>query len=122
MAKVRIKDAEVLLRGKRYDGAAYLCGYAIEMMLKARICKTLKWAHFKAEQRGYAFLKTHDLEFLLDISGIGYKIKTVAHFADWSAVNFWKPEVIRYQPTKNQVPAPTAVNMIASAKKLMRVL
>jgi HEPN domain-containing protein len=42
----RLRDAELLLNGGRYDGAAYLCGYAVELTLKARICRTLKWAGF----------------------------------------------------------------------------
>jgi len=29
IAKARIKDAEVLWMAKRYDGAVYICGYAI---------------------------------------------------------------------------------------------
>ena len=28
IAKARLKDAQVLLRGNRYEGAIYLCGYA----------------------------------------------------------------------------------------------
>jgi hypothetical protein len=35
-------DAEVLLNAKRFDGSVYLCGYAIELGLKKRICETLK--------------------------------------------------------------------------------
>lgn len=39
-ARARLRDAQVLLRGKRLDGAVYLCGYAVEIALKARICRT----------------------------------------------------------------------------------
>ena len=42
IAKARLKDAEALLAAHRYDGAIYLCGYAVELALKARICQTLK--------------------------------------------------------------------------------
>ena len=48
IAKARLKDAQVLLRGNRFDGAIYLCGYAIELALKARICQTLKWGGYPA--------------------------------------------------------------------------
>ncbi|NLJ29092.1 MAG: HEPN domain-containing protein [Deltaproteobacteria bacterium] len=41
IAQARFKDADVLLKAWRYDGAIYLCGYAIELALKARICKIL---------------------------------------------------------------------------------
>ncbi|RCR70169.1 HEPN domain-containing protein [Larkinella punicea] len=42
IAQARLHDAKVLLDAGRYDGATYLCGYAIELGLKLRICKTLK--------------------------------------------------------------------------------
>jgi hypothetical protein len=31
------------LKAERFDGAFYLSGYAVELALKARICRTLKW-------------------------------------------------------------------------------
>lgn len=46
LAQARIKDAEVLYANRRYAGAVYLCGYAVELALKARICHTLKWLEF----------------------------------------------------------------------------
>jgi hypothetical protein len=46
LAADRLKDAQSLLKAKRYNGAIYLCGYAVELALKARICQTLKWADF----------------------------------------------------------------------------
>jgi HEPN domain-containing protein len=36
ISRARLRDAKVLLKGKRLDGAAYLCGYAVELALKAR--------------------------------------------------------------------------------------
>ena len=42
IARARLQDADILLTSGRYDGAIYLCGYAIELALKARICQTLK--------------------------------------------------------------------------------
>src|SRR3972149_4648130 len=43
IAEARLKDAKVLFNSKRYDGGIYLCGYAVEVALKARICSTLRW-------------------------------------------------------------------------------
>ena len=37
IARERIKDAEALLRAERFEGAMYICGYAVEMALKARM-------------------------------------------------------------------------------------
>lgn len=46
LCKERLKDAEILIKAQRYDGAYYLCGYVIELALKKRICKTLNWDGF----------------------------------------------------------------------------
>jgi hypothetical protein len=35
LARIRLKEARVLLQAKCFDGAYYLCGYAIECGLKA---------------------------------------------------------------------------------------
>jgi HEPN domain-containing protein len=35
IARARLDDARVLLRGKRFDGAVYLSGYSVEVALKA---------------------------------------------------------------------------------------
>jgi hypothetical protein len=46
LARARIKEAQILFDVKRYDAATYLCGYAMELALKARICQTLGYIHF----------------------------------------------------------------------------
>jgi len=46
LAKARIKESKTLFDTKQYDTATYLCGYAVELALKARICRTLKWSEF----------------------------------------------------------------------------
>jgi HEPN domain-containing protein len=78
LAKARHEDARVLLLGKRYESAMYLCGYAIELSLKARICRTLKWVGYPATARefgDYKSFKTHNLNVLLRLSGIDDKVK-----------------------------------------------
>lgn len=99
IARARLKDAKVLFQAKRYDGSAYLCGYAIELWLKARICRTLGWEEFPSTRKEFKDLlsfKTHDLDILLRLSGVEKKVKT-RFLAEWSAVAKWKPEG-RYQP------------------------
>jgi len=44
MAQAKLEDAEALLQAKRYDSAVYICGYAIELALKARICTSFQTA------------------------------------------------------------------------------
>src|SRR5437588_10153167 len=99
IARARLKDAEALLLRKRYDGAAYLSGYAAEVALKARIAKTLKWSGFpssRGEFEGLQSFRTHELPLLLRLSGWEAKIK--ARFpAAWLFVSQWNPES-RYLP------------------------
>jgi len=122
MARARLCDARVLLRSERFDGAFYLCGYAVELALKARICRTLRWSGFPEtgqDFKGLQSIKTHDLEILLRVSGIEAKIKT-EHLAEWSVVLDWNPEK-RYQSI-GQSTAQQATDMVTCAKRLLEVL
>jgi hypothetical protein len=77
-----------------FDGAFYLSGYAVELALKARICRTLKWREFPQSGRefeDFRSLRTHDLEVLLKFSGIGERVKA-NHAAAWTVVVRWDPE------------------------------
>lgn len=94
IANDRLLDAEVLFKGNRYDGAVYICGYAVEVALKYRICITLNWTAFpstKKEFENYRSLKVHDLDLLLSFTGIESRIKSNS-LADWSIVSKWDPE------------------------------
>lgn len=106
----------------RYDGAAYLCGYAIELALKARICRTLRWAGFPetdGEFRGVHCFKVHNFDVLLRLSGIEAKIKS-AHLASWSVVSGWRPES-RYNLVGTTTRA-KAEEMIRETELLLGVL
>jgi HEPN domain-containing protein len=35
----RLDEAQVLFTSRKFDGAFYLAGYAVELMLKTRICE-----------------------------------------------------------------------------------
>ena len=119
IAKERLKDAEVLAASQRYQGAIYLCGYAVELGLKARICKTLKWPGYPSNNKefnDFKSFKTHDLDVLLHLTGIEDKIKTML-LAEWSAVAEWDPES-RYNPIGNVSPADVQL-MLSSATSLL---
>ncbi|MCP4113130.1 MAG: HEPN domain-containing protein [Desulfobacteraceae bacterium] len=122
LAKARLKDSEILFRNRRYDSAIYLCGYAVELALKARICRALKWMDFPSSNRefsDYKSLKTHNLDALLTFSGVEGKIKS-NFFFEWSVVTQWKPED-RYRPlgTANRI---TANDMINATERLIMAL
>ena len=121
-ARAKLKDAEVLLRYRRYDGAIYLCGYVVELILKSRTCKTLNWPDFPekgGEFKNLQSFKTHNLDALLSLSGLETKIKA-DHFIDWNVVNKWNPEM-RYGATGANR-ASDAREMINSVKSLMLVI
>ena len=122
IATARLQDAELLLTNGRYDGAAYLCGYVLELRLKYRICVTLRWAGFPESNKefdGLQSFKTHDLNFLLKLSGIYDKVKS-SNLGDWSAVSHWKPEW-RYTPVGTTTSV-GAANMIMATKRLLKIL
>lgn len=118
IARARLDDADALVNAGRHDGAVYVCGYAIELGLKARICRTLHWTEYKT-QRDYQSFKTHDLNVLLSLSGVEEKVKG-SHFAEWSVVVGWRPEA-RYEPI-GSVSEDKARSMIKSAKAVLGAL
>ncbi len=122
IARARLKDAEALFQNGRYDGSIYLCGYAAEVGLKNKICKTLGWAGFPSTGKEFQDLqsfKTHKLDILLSLSGAEEKIKE-NFLAQWSAVANWYPEV-RYKKIGSATKQ-TAKIMIESTKILLNAL
>ena len=78
LSLARQEDASELSGVGRYDAAVYLSGYAVELALKARICETLGWIEFpstRGEFHKYQSLQTHELEVLLEFSGIKGMVK-----------------------------------------------
>ena len=122
ISKARLQDAEILFQSRRYDGSIYLCGYAIEIGLKNKICKTLRWKEFPlspGEFQNLQSFKTHKLDILLKLSGAESKIK-VNFLADWSVVARWDPEA-RYQPIGTATRQESR-SMIDSTKSILRQL
>jgi HEPN domain-containing protein len=103
MAISRLKDAEILVKNKRYDGAYYLAGYVVEYSLKAVIAKLIpqKVYGFPSTREDFNILsnlKEHNFEKLLEIIK-PYKTDQ-ASFKDkfkkeWGVILLWTPE-IRY--------------------------
>lgn len=119
LAYERFADAKVLQTGDRLEGAVYICGYAVEMKLKYRICKTLDWDDYPSDgkERNRSF-KTHKLEDLLHFSGAKKQIKA-RFIAEWSIVVKWDPE-IRYSSEKQTREA--VRNMIKATETLLNNL
>lgn len=103
IALTRLEEAKILHKNSKYDGAAYLCGYVLEIALKARICRLL---HLKEYPDTTGELKkvfaVHNFETLLKLSGLESKLlltkqKRPELFTNWSMVTGWTPES-RYKP------------------------
>ena len=122
VSKGRLKDAEVLQGAGRFDGAFYMSGYAVEIALKARACRTLKWEGFPdtaSEFKALQSFKTHNLPVLLKLSGTETKIKS-RFISEWSVVLNWSPES-RYHKIGTTTKQ-DAIKMINAAKNLVTVL
>lgn len=95
LSKARLEDAKALYQAGRYEGAVYICGYAVELGLKKKICITLGWSEY-AEK--YTSFKTHALEVLLHFSGVESYINQNL-LSEWSVVMSWNSE-LRYSSKK----------------------
>ena len=122
VASARLDDARALVGAGRFDGAVYLCGYAVEIALKARICRTLHWSGFpssRGEFQNLESFRTHDLEVLLRLSGFEAEIKQ-NHFGVWNPLAVWKVET-RYNVIGTASP-PEAAKMIAAADAFLALI
>jgi hypothetical protein len=100
LAFLRMKEAETLFDAGLYDGAAYLCGYVVELALKARICKHLCLPEYPDSGTHKKFFAVHDFDHLLLLSGLKPEV-SLTHdpelFNNWSVATPWNPER-RYLP------------------------
>ena len=123
LSEARLEDARALLLAGRNEGSLYLCGYAVELALKARICETLGWRWFPdtgREAADYRSFRTHDLEVLLHLSGVYDRIAGGLK-EDWARVLKWRPE-LRYAPSNADTETPTAAIMLSSAERILGAL
>ena len=99
-----------------------MCGYAVEVALKARICRTLNWSEFprtNKEFESYRSFQTHNLDVLLRLSGQEARVRQ-QYSNIWSLVAVWNPE-LRY----NEIGTATegdAVIMIGVVEGLLEIL
>jgi HEPN domain-containing protein len=97
LACLRLKEAEALFEAGCYDGCAYLCGYVVELALKAAVCANLAVVTYPEKRLEGAF-RTHVLEDLKLVAGMDDAfIGNNALLANWSVAVKWKPER-RYEP------------------------
>lgn len=74
LSAIRIKEAKALLDKGLYDGAYYLCGYAIECALKARIARNVQQYDFP-DKKVVIDSYTHDIKKLVKVAGLDSKLE-----------------------------------------------
>ena len=96
LSRLRLREAGLLLRNQRYEGAYYLTGYVIEAALKACIAKQTKRHEFpdrKTVNESYS----HDLEKLVRVAGLHRSLdaetrQDKAFEVNWSVIKDWSEE------------------------------
>jgi hypothetical protein len=117
LAKDRLEDAKILLINKRNDGAFYLAGYAVELVLKAKVCEHLDiddlfsdnpTSHSKGGSLGKfrEAVKTHDFTLLFNLCGLGKKLNeeksiNMDFYKNYSSLENWN-ESARYKRGKKE--------------------
>lgn len=117
--------AKALVKHKMWGDAAYTCGYAVELMLKARICVDRKLAGFPESRPEFKHLKTtkgldlqtHDFECLLNMTTLASHVKQGC-LKEWGACLQWGP-AMRYQPM-GTITEVSATELIRSAVVIIR--
>lgn len=120
LANERLSEAKILCDNGKYDGAFYLAGYSIELILKAKICNQLGVDNlFDEECKVHGIrevrkaIKTHDIAVLLIFSGLRKKFEiaksenrvleqTNIRLFDTAGHCVWN-EQIRYQSVGSQL-------------------
>lgn len=123
-AREYLRAAKLLRTRRSYDAAVYLCGYAVEIALKARICRALKWTtgfpetNAEFQEKG-PLLKTHSFRVLIHYTSLQERIKR-DHLLDWSTALRWSPEQ-RYDPIGTKT-LYDADQMVGATQRLLRTL
>ncbi len=82
-AREYLRAAKLLRTRRSYDASVYLCGYAVEIALKACICRTLNWTtgfpETNAEFRSKGNLKTQIWKFFWTTQVFRIKSGRLAH-------------------------------------------
>ncbi len=95
LAKIRIREARVLLEAGEYSGAYYLSGYAVECALKACFAKTVNRHDFPEKGRADKVF-IHRLPELVSMVGLGpalnESLSDPAFELRWNVVRDWNEQ------------------------------
>lgn len=104
----RVEDASILLDARRWSGAYYMVGYAVECALKACIAKQTAEHDFPDKvfvQKSF----THELSELMDLNGLKLQLKldttpaaNPALGINWQVAKAWNERARYEQKTEVQ--------------------
>ena len=119
LARLRLREARLLLNNRYYEGAYYLAGYSIECAIKACIAKTVNQYDFPNKQLATDSY-SHKIEQLIRVAGLTpqltAQINTNRTFEiNWSLVTDWS-ENERYTPTVTSQRAKDLYSAITSRR------
>jgi hypothetical protein len=124
IATTRLGDARILLKNNRFDGAGYLCGYAVEVALKLQVCLFRRWEGQPENERenlSFQILRTHDLNSLLQLTNINVQRQIKGrHIAEWAIIRNWHPGA-RYHPI-GSVTRGGAEGLLQATELLLKIL
>lgn len=97
LARMRLKDARILMRSGSVEGAYYLTGLAVECAMKACIAKNTKRHDFPPNQNTVRDIYTHDLGKLIKVAGLQTALdantnKNASFNKSWGVVKAWNVE------------------------------
>ena len=122
-AWIKQQAAKALFDKKLWADAVHNCGYAVELILKARICVDHNLtgfpennAEFKIAKAAGLDLKTHDLEKLLNMTSLAAHVKQDA-LKEWSICLKWSPEGRYHMDKENET---SAAELIRSAVEILK--
>ncbi|MDD2723494.1 MAG: hypothetical protein PHH59_05640 [Methylovulum sp.] len=145
LADVRLEEAEILCVAGKYDGAFYLAGYSVELMLKAKICENfgIDALFDESLQTPYGIravrdsVKKHDIRVLFIYSGLlakfqkakAYKQKLMTAYSylikasgkDTKEDTLWS-EQVRYLPigSKKQQEVQELIELLKDNEGLLK--
>src|SRR2546430_10256033 len=94
LARMRLRDARVLMQGGNTEGAYYLTGLAVECAVKACIAKNTKRHDFPPNQSAIKDIYTHDLSKLIGAAKLQPALdadrrKNLSFNNKWDVVKDW---------------------------------
>jgi hypothetical protein len=93
LAEQRLNEAPPLLAGRHWSGAYYLCGYAVEFLLNARLARQFR-ADGIPDPKFVAKIYVHYLSALMNLAELKPELEpsinlSVEFSANWNLVEEW---------------------------------